>query len=90
MDSKVPLTYRASKSVADRIKILKSRYGVSFQYMTDTFYQEWLYKLQYETDIFKDLLVEKQVRHITKDIAELPVFRSFFKRQNNHPQHLTN
>ena len=79
-DTRTRYTYRADESKDRRIKALKQRYGKSFQYLVDTFFEDLLYKLQYETDIFKDLTCEKQVGYVVKDMLERPVFKRFFKK----------
>jgi hypothetical protein len=76
-------TYRCDEEKAMRIKALKARTGFSFQKLCDMFIDSWLWKLQHETDIFRDLTTPKQIEYTTKDIAEIPSFRLlwFIKRK---------
>lgn len=80
-DTRARFTYRAHEEVAVRIKALKDYHGLSFQHLTDMFYREWLYRLQNDGSMFKDLTVEKQVRHVTDDFSNMPLIRSIFKKR---------
>lgn len=75
------LTYRCSDELNMRVQAIKQKTGWSFQRLTDEFYQTLLYKMQYEGQMFNDLLATKQVEYTVKDILERPVFKRFFSHK---------
>lgn len=79
-DARPRFTYRPTEEKAIRIKALKNRYGISFQQMTDLLYDEWLYKLQHETEMFRDLTIGRQIPYVARDMANFSTFKRFFKK----------
>lgn len=72
------MTYRCTEDVHMRLEALKER-GLSFQRIVDDLITELLWKFQHETDMFKDLSMDKKAMYVVKDlIMQSPAYKRFF------------